>query len=195
MAAPKGNQYAKGRKNVKGGAPKGHQYAKGRAPKTPSPFDGRPPEYDPEYYAEKIQEWVTKDSSWNIAGFCSEYDLYPELIYNFCERSKNFLSVYNKIKIKLAEKREKLVSLGKLHNKSYDRYQPMYDKFLHDYEEEKLDRAAERQKKAAENTVDALKEVLDKIDNTTKDLVEHTKKDESSRESSESPSESSLENQ
>lgn len=91
---------------------------------------GRPRKYDPEIIIEKMIEWAKLESSINFSEFCADNKYLPELIWRLDKESKPFHLAYSITKMRLAERRERLVNCEMLNNGTFQRYQHGLDPFL-----------------------------------------------------------------
>lgn len=107
---------------------------------------GRPREYCPDKLAEELTEWVKDEEAINMAQFCCERGYMPELIWRLDKESKNFSRAYTLARLRLAERRERLMNNNLLNYGAWQRYQRMYDPFLAKDEEEEKDKDAARRK-------------------------------------------------
>lgn len=103
-------------------------------------------EYDAEKIAEEIIDWVKHEDSINLTQFCADRGYTSELINRLVKKHDFFSYAYKIVKMKLAERRERLVNAELLNYGSYNRYQPVYDPFLHRFEEKQKNRDAARKK-------------------------------------------------
>lgn len=107
---------------------------------------GRPREYDAEKIASELLEWVKDEDSINIAQFCADRGYLPTLIWRLEKESEDFSYAYTIARLKLAERRERLMNADLLNYGSWNRYQRGYDPFLSKDEEDKEDKDAARKK-------------------------------------------------
>ncbi len=135
-------------------APKGNQYAKG------NPNSGRPLKYDMEQEAIAIEEWSKKESAINLVGFVCERDICPDYIYDWADRSEVFSQALKKAKARLAERRERLMNQNAINYGSFNRYQDIYDPFLKRHEDEKKNYEAYLKKAEEKST----QEITIKVD-------------------------------
>jgi hypothetical protein len=106
---------------------------------------GRPREYDAEKIAEELLTWCKDEESINIAQFCADRGYLPSLIWRLEKESDDFSYAYTIARLKLAERRERLMNHDLLNYGAWQRYQRGYDPFLaKDEKEEKDDDAARR---------------------------------------------------
>lgn len=112
---------------------------------------GRPRVYDAEIIAEQMLEWVKDEDSINIAQFCADRGYLPTLIWRLEKESEDFSYAYTITRLKLAERRERLMNADLLNYGSWQRYQHGYDPFLAKAEDEKDDKDAARRKGIAES--------------------------------------------
>ena len=111
---------------------------------------GRPREYDGDKIANELMEWAKKESSINIAQFCADRGYLPGLIWTLDKESEDFSYAYTIAKMKLAERRERLLNKQKLNYGAWERYQRGYDPFLARDENDKEDNDAARKKGIAQ---------------------------------------------
>lgn len=111
---------------------------------------GRPRVYDSKKIADELLEWSKSEDSINIAQFCADRGYLPGLIWRLDLESDDFSYAYAITRMRLAERRERLLNNHLLNYGSWDRYQRNYDPFLAKHEEEKEDKDAERKKGVVE---------------------------------------------
>lgn len=107
---------------------------------------GRPREYDAEKIANELLEWSKDEESINIAQFCADRGYLPGLIWRLEKESDDFSYAYTIARLKLAERRERLMNNNLLNYGAWARYQRGYDPFLAKDEEDKEDKDAARKK-------------------------------------------------
>jgi len=107
---------------------------------------GRPREYDAEKIAEELLEWSKNEESINIAQFCADRGYLPGLIWRLDKESDDFSYAYTIARLKLAERRERLMNNNLLNYGAWQRYQRGYDPFLARDEDDKEDKDAIRRK-------------------------------------------------
>lgn len=91
---------------------------------------GRPREHNRDEIAEKLILWAKKDDSLNLCGFCADNLIAPSKIGMFARECEKFRLSLDITKSILADRREKMLSEGKLHMKAYDLNANTYDYFL-----------------------------------------------------------------
>jgi len=107
---------------------------------------GRPREYDAEKIASEMLEWSRHEESINIAQFCADRGYLPGLIWRLEKESEEFSYAYTITRLKLAERRERLMNNNLLNYGAWQRYQRGYDPFLAKDEDDKEDKDAARKK-------------------------------------------------
>jgi hypothetical protein len=107
---------------------------------------GRPREYDAEKIADELVEWAKQEDSINIAQFCADRGYLPGLIWRLEKESEDFSYAYTISRLKLAERRERMLNTDLLNYGAWQRYQRGYDPFLAKEEDEKDDKDAARKK-------------------------------------------------
>ena len=107
---------------------------------------GRPREYDAEKIAKELMDWCQDEESINMAQFCADRGYLPGLIWTLDKESEDFSYAYTIARLKLAERRERLLNNNLLNYGAWQRYQRGYDPFLAKDEEEKDDKDADRKK-------------------------------------------------
>jgi hypothetical protein len=107
---------------------------------------GRPREYDPDKIADELLEWSKDEESINIAQFCADRGYLPGLIWRLEKESDEFSYAYTIARLKLAERRERLMNNNLLNYGAWQRYQRGYDPFLAKDEDDKEDKDAARKK-------------------------------------------------
>lgn len=111
---------------------------------------GRPREYDAEKIASELLEWSRDEESINIAQFCADRGYLPGLIWRLEKESEDFSYAYTIARLKLAERRERLMNNDLLNYGAWQRYQRGYDPFLAKDEDDKEDKDAARRKGVVE---------------------------------------------
>jgi hypothetical protein len=109
-------------------APKENQYAAG------NPNSGRPPEYNLEEMAQKLEEWSKKYNSCSLNQFCSDEGFSNCYLSRWAERNEVFRQSYEMAKTRLAARREELAWKGAIPQKIFNRYQGLFDPNLRDFE-------------------------------------------------------------
>lgn len=107
-------------------------------------------QYDPLLMAQELLEWSKDESSINFTGFCAERGYLPGLIWKLDKESPEFSEAYQIAKMRLAERRERLLNSELLNYGAFQRYQKEYDPFLAKHEEDDKDRDAARRKQVAQ---------------------------------------------
>lgn len=118
-------------------------------------YVGRPKEADPLIAAQELLDWVKKDDATNICGFCAEYMYTDDMLYKWADSSPQFNEAWKITRLTLADKREKKVSEGKLHQLAYAKNHGVYDRFTHRHDEKNKDRESERRKAEITTPVNA----------------------------------------
>jgi hypothetical protein len=114
-------------------APIGNKYACG------NPNSGRPPSYDIEKMAEDLLEWCLSPSSISLLGFANKHRMPPQNISEWAQKSNVFAEALMIAKSELGERRERLVSFGKLDRAAFSKAQHMYDPLLREFLHEELE--------------------------------------------------------
>lgn len=91
---------------------------------------GRPKEHDRKEIAAAMIEWAKKDDSTNLCGFCCEVEINANSLLRWKDEDEEFRGTYELVKQFLGNRREKMLSDGKLHVKAYDLNAKTYDRFL-----------------------------------------------------------------
>jgi hypothetical protein len=137
---------------------------------------GGPEKYCTEKMIKEMEEWVKKESSINICGFCADYGYTYALFRSKVVNKQEFKDAYEIVRLRLAERRERLLNCDLLHSHAYNRYQSCYDPFIDTYEDEKKDQEAERKIKIAqaqpENTINLSEFLTDLAANPEKYIQE-----------------------
>jgi len=124
---------------------------------------GRPIKYNKDEWAEKLYEWSKKDDAINLVGFCADNDIPSEYLSVWAKENDNFSQSLKIAKLKIAQRREKLVSEGKLYHGAWQRGAGVYDSILHTHEREEKKYEAEikqaLEKTNTENLIDLLKAI------------------------------------
>ncbi len=115
---------------------------------------GRPKVYDEQKIMEEMREWVKKEDSINFSQFCADRGYHNSLIWKLEKENEEFQHCYDLVKMKLAERRERLVNAELLNYGAWNRYQRKYDPFLNKHETDLEIADSERKKgvKDAETT-------------------------------------------
>lgn len=92
---------------------------------------GRPRKYDRDEYTIKLIEWVQKEDSINLNGFCADNFIPPSILNDWATHDTKFSVAYELVKAKLAKRREQALKAGELHVKAYDLNARVYDKHLY----------------------------------------------------------------
>ena len=101
------------------------------------PF-GKPRIHDREAIFNKLSEWIKKEDSLNLCGFCAEIKISSKRISEWALEDEDLAETLQQAKDILASRREKKLSDGTLHAKAYDLNASTYDYFL---KKEKRDQA------------------------------------------------------
>lgn len=107
--------------------------------------------YDPLEIARQMLEWSKLEDSINIVGFCADRGYVPNLIWRMDKENEEFAEAYMITKMRLAERRERLMNADLLNYGSWNRYQRYYDPFLAKDEDDKEDKDAARKRGVVEN--------------------------------------------
>lgn len=107
---------------------------------------GRPREYDAQKIADELLAWSKDEESINIAQFCADRGYLPGLIWRLEKESEEFSFAYTITRLKLAERRERLMNNNLLNYGAWQRYQRGYDPFLAKDEDDKENKDAARKK-------------------------------------------------
>lgn len=110
---------------------------------------GRRREYDLKIIIEELLAWSLKENSLNIVGFCAEHGYMAETLWRFEHENEEFEEAFKLTKMRLAERRSKLLDENKLNYGAWARYQKHYDPFLDKHEEADKDKEAKRRKDIA----------------------------------------------
>ena len=112
-------------------APKGNQYAKG------CETSGRPGGVDLSEEARLLIEWADTDDAIVLREWAAirRYAA-QEKLTAYCQQSEEFRTAYNIARLKIGARREKMLALGKGHAAPFMRYASLYDKELKAHETE-----------------------------------------------------------
>jgi hypothetical protein len=105
-------------------APKGNQYAKG------NPNSGRPSQWTEEKLAEfgnQFLEWAQKDTSLVMMAFAGEHTHDPDVIYDLAEKDKVFSRIHQRVKAIIGARREALAMSGNGSHVVWSKTARMYD--------------------------------------------------------------------
>ncbi len=94
---------------------------------------GRPREYDRVLIAQQMMEWVAKDDSINLCGFCADYWIPYSRMWAWAQEDKEFRDILEMIRLKIAQRREQWVSEKRLHQTAYGLNARVYDRPMHQY--------------------------------------------------------------
>lgn len=106
--------------------------------------------YDPKIIAEEMLEWAEQETSINFVGFCAGHGYMASLIWRLEKEDPDFSEIYELVKMKLAERRERLMNMEMINYGSWMRYQKGYDPFLSKHEDDEATKKADREKGLAE---------------------------------------------
>ncbi len=106
-------------------------------------------QYDRHIIIEELLEWSLKDTSLNLVGFCAEHGYSANLLWTYDLQFEDFQEAYQLTKMRLAERRSRLLDMNMLNYGAWARYQKHYDPFLDKHEEEDKDKDAKRRKDIA----------------------------------------------
>ena len=110
---------------------------------------GRPREYDEKIIIEEMLIWSLKETSLNFVGFCAEHGYLPSVIWRLQHEFEEFEEAYMLTRMRLADRREKMLNSEELNYGSWNRYQKHYDPFLDKHEEDDKDKDNKRRKDVA----------------------------------------------
>ncbi len=108
------------------------------------------PKYNPAVIAKQLLEWVEDEESINFVGFCCLYGYLPSLIWRIEKENQEFSDAYTFAKMKLAERRERMLNENQLNYGAWLRYQRTYDPFLDRDETEREEKEAARKRGVVE---------------------------------------------
>lgn len=106
----------------------------------------KPRQYDHTIIMAEMMDWVRDEDAINFCDFCYERGYLPNLIWRLDKEFEEFSDTYTLIKMKLAERRERLLNCDMLNTRAWERYQAGYDPFLRKDESEEKDKDAERKR-------------------------------------------------
>jgi len=112
---------------------------------------GRPRKHNRDQIALDLLEWVQKDDSTNLCGFCADMMLDPKKIFLWSNEDEEFRHCVDIAKMHIARRRENMVSSRLLYSKAYEMNAPVYDLFLK--EEKQLQAKFESRLKQDEQSV------------------------------------------
>jgi hypothetical protein len=98
--------------------------------------------YDRDIICEQLKEWGEKDTSINLCEFCAVKGYLPSLLWSLEKSDEAFNRQFTLTKLRLAERRERMLNARKLDTGSFHRSQRSYDAFLKKDEDEKAERDA-----------------------------------------------------
>jgi hypothetical protein len=114
-------------------APKGNQYAKG------CETSGRPPKYDLLVEAKDLNEWSKTPDADSLYSFTYNKDYLVSELWEFAKRSDEFADALKKAKERIAINREIKCNNQTMNYGVWARSAAMYSKSLYDFEEMKED--------------------------------------------------------
>lgn len=108
----------------KAGAQPGNKHALG------CKTSGRPPIWDPVYEAQYMLEWIKDPDHFIFNELYAERGYCPQRASEWAKQYHEFAEAYNKAKLTLAGRRERMVHSSLLEKSTFNRLQGMYDKHL-----------------------------------------------------------------
>jgi hypothetical protein len=119
---------------------------------------GRPREWQREEIADTMLIWARKDRSFSLNGFCAEFEIDPTKISLWAKQDGDFRNIYNIVKAIIADRRERGVLLGILHNRAYQNNAQTYDYFMREelYEAMKYETELKRPVTDIEKTINVV---------------------------------------
>lgn len=133
-------------------APKGNQYAKG------NPNSGRPPKYNLEKEASDLLLFSKRETCLSLEDFTDDKDYCASDLCEFARRSEVFSAALKKAKERIGKRREHFVNLDKLNYGVWNRSARLYSTLLKDDEEDVKDRDLERKIKLLQKEFELKKE-------------------------------------
>jgi hypothetical protein len=121
--------------------------------------------YNYEKIADELDEWSKQENSINFVGFCAEKSYLPELIWRAKQESQYFEEIYIIAKMRLADRREKMMNADLLNYGSWHRYAKHYDPFLDKHEDIEAQKKADRDKKIADTKAMNLVSLAEMVSN------------------------------
>jgi len=110
---------------------------------------GRPPVYDWIKEAQDLDEWSQSEDATTLYDFTDKKPYLASQLVDFAACSPKFSEALKKAKERIARRREKKVSEGKLHIAAWGRSARLYDSMLRKEEEDTKDQDLERKLKIA----------------------------------------------
>lgn len=142
---------------------------------------GRLRTHDRDQIAIDMLEWVKKDASLNLNGFCAEQLISPSKITNWAKEEEFFRQAYELTKAVIANRREQKLSKGELHVKSYDLNATVYDHFLREERRSQsifdAELSAKVAKEASKDESAAVQSLLDALNKMRDDQPQSTTPD------------------
>ncbi len=111
----------------------------------------KPRTYDYDKLAEEILEWAEQEDSINLCAFCVERGYLPGTLWDIQQKHEPFAQAYEFARMRLAERRERMLNADMLNAGSFHRYQAQYDPFLRKDETDEKDKDAARRKGIVES--------------------------------------------
>lgn len=148
MAAPKGNQYAKGNNG------------------------GRPFTYDRHKMAIDLIEWAKQDDSLNLCKFCCSYDppIDPHYLIKTAKEDDELGNAYRTAKSFLGARREEMLNINKLNARAYEANKHVYDMFIKDDYRDNQKFESDLKKQVADDVSAEYKTLLASVMNQLKSI-------------------------
>lgn len=127
----------------------------------------RPQEWNKEEQAELLLEWAAKEDSMNLLGFTNQQMFPPEYLSRWSKESDAFCQALKIAKAKVAERRERLVSEGKLYHGAWQRGAAVYDSIIHAHEREQKEFESKLKQKELEQASLSLSDLKKGLDEGT----------------------------
>ena len=123
---------------------------------------GRPIKWDKDKEADRLLEWSEDENSVTLLNFCNQSGYPPEYLSVWSKENDKFSHALKLAKCRVGERREKLVSTGKLYHGAWQRGAAVYDHFIHTHEravkEHEIKIKAQQDAVEKKNLIDLAKE-------------------------------------
>lgn len=104
----------------------------------------KPLNHDPIKVATQLMLWVKKETSISMCDFCWQHGYTQDVIRKLAKNYEDFYNDLQLVKMKMAERRERLLNAELLERGTFHRHQALFDPFLNKFEESKKDKEASR---------------------------------------------------
>jgi len=123
------------------------------------------PGHDIDEMAIALLEWAKKPTSLNLCGFSAEHLISPRTVMHWAKTNEHFLRAYETVKGILGDRREQMLSEGKLHKSAYEKNTNTYDLYSKEESREQLTFESDLKNKDANTQIENLSTLIDQIKN------------------------------